>query len=401
MALTILDIATDLDSHVIYANAGRTAAQTAYLVNSINAGLEDLRTHSPQSFRQTVEIVWKAPVGITTAVSGASIGPASALSGYNPGCTLNIAGDATFNELATAGDGSTAATAIFADTGAPGSKLVTLWGDCVKLAATVDHVVGGSLLHERRPLEVLASRNEWLAFQRFNGVYPYDYGFGSIGVQPTINRQPGVPRGIWLETVLNGNAIEYRARCAPLPNQDYRATLEVQGIADSITADDVSTASGVVVTGTLSPDATGAYTQVGTYVSGTPFYRDVTDTYVLYFTGGAWVLQNFDQGLTGSVADCWTLTTSATSPAGTYTAQGANTGEVTVAVTASATTRPVPGHRLYTILRALCLYHWSSSPWFRNQQALAGIQQGYTNAIDQLRGFRNNAAVSPISRVQY
>lgn len=401
MPLTILDIATDLDSHVIYANSGRTAAQTAYLVNSINAGLEDLRAHSPQSFRQTVEIVWKAPIGITTTVSGASMGPSDSFAGYNPGCTLNIAGDATFNELAAAGDGSTAATAIFADTGTPGSKLVTLWGDCIKLGATVDHVVGGSLLHERRPLEVLASRNEWLAFQRFNGVYPYDYGFGSIGVQPTINRQPGVPRGIWLETVLNGNEIEYRARCAPLPNQDYRATLEVQGIADSITAADVavSAAYPVTVAGTLTPSLAGNYSLVGVDANGNNVYAGGSPQTGLlqYLNNSQWVLSDAAFGFT------WNLAGPNNDPSGTYAVLSGASGVPVVTLNAAAptTTRPVPGNRIYTILRALCLYHWSSAPWFRNQQALAGIQQGYTNAIEQLRGFRNNAAVAPISRVQY
>lgn len=398
--MTILALATDLDSHVLYASTGPTAAQTAYKVNSINAGLEDMRAFSPQSFRATVDLTWTQGVALTTTVSGVTLGPSATFANYTAGCSLNISGDATFNELASVGDGAIASTAIFAYTGTPGSVGMTIWGDCVKLATSVDRVIGGALLHERRPLDILGSRAEWLAWQRLNGVYPYDYGFGSLSVQPTVARQPGVPRALWLETVLNGNAIEYRARCTPLPNADYRATLDVQTMPAVIAADDISATLGVTITGILSPDATGDYTQVGTFVGGSPFYKDALDTYLLFFTGGGWVLQDFAKGFSDS-ADRWDFTTSSVSPAGTYAAQGANTGTATVTVTAASVTRPVPGHREYNILRALCLFHWSNSPWFRNDAARAGIAQGYQNAVDQLKGFRNNAAESPISVVQY
>lgn len=399
MPLTILDIASDLDAHVIYANSGRTAQQTTYLVNSINAGLEDLITFSPQSFRQTIELTWKTAASITTPVSGASMGPSASFSIYSPGCTLNIAGDATYNELATAGDASTVSTAIFADTGTPGTKAVNIWGDSVKLAGTIDHIVGGAMLHERRPLDILGSRSQWLAYQRFNGIYPYlDYGFGAIGVQPTIVRQPGVPRGLWLETVLNGNEIEYRARCAPLPNADYRATLEVQSIADSITAADIAaggTLGGLTVTGTIEPALTGQYPPLGADSNGNMVYAGGDSPGLFRFSSGSWFFT------TPSSDAIFNLTGPSDDPTGTYTASGGGAGGSPVVAFSTPTVRPVPGHRVYAILRALCLYHWSSSPWFRNEQARAGINQGYTNAVDQLRSFRNNAAEAPISRVQY
>lgn len=397
--LTILDIANDLDAHVQYLPTGRTAAQTAYMVNAINAGLEDMRAFSPQSFRSTVDLTWTQGVALTTTVSGVTLGPSATFASYTAGCSLNISGDSTFNELATVGDGAIASTSIFAYTGTPGSQGMTVWGDCVKLAASVDRVIGGALLHERRNLQVLSSRAEWLAYQRLYGIYPYDYGFGNLSVQPSVIRQPGVPRGVWLETVLDGNAIEYRARCSPMPNANYRATLEVQIMPDIITADDISSTSVVTVTGTLTPDATGAYTQIGTY-NAAPFYLDATETYVLFFDEVQWTLQLFTGSLISQV-NCWFFATTSLSPAGSYTHGAGYTGTATVTAAASGSTRPVPGHRDYNILRALCLYHWSMSPWFRNDQVRPMIQQGYQNAVDQLRGFRNNAATSPRSIVQY
>lgn len=56
---------------------------------------------------------------------------------------------------------------------------------------------------------------------------------------------------------------------------------------------------------------------------------------------------------------------------------------------------PVPGGRVYTILRALTLYHWSGSPFFANQAARAVINQGYQDAIAQLQGFRPMAQAQP------
>lgn len=185
-----------------------------------------------------------------------------------------------------------------------------------------------------------------------------------------------------------------------MPNADYRATLDVQTMPTVITADDV-TISTVTVTGTLSPDATGTYSVVARGFNGADVFQPANPNYILFFTGAGWVLQAATGGLIQQTG-CWSLNTSSLSPAGIYAAGGANTGTATVALsTGSGSTRPVPGHREYNILRALCLFHWSNSPWFKNEQARAGIMQGYQNAVEQLKGFRNNAAESPISVVQY
>jgi hypothetical protein len=393
MALTILNIATALDSHVLYAAAGRSAAQTAGIVDAINAGLEDMRNFSPQSFRATIPLTWTPGVSLTAAVAGTSIGPSATFADYAAGCSLNIAGDDTFNELATVGDASTASSALFPYSGTSGSKAITIYGDCVKLGATVDRVIGCALGHERRPLDILGSRAEWHAYQRLSG-YGADYG-GPL-IQPAVVRQPGIPRGIWLETVLNGSAIEYRARCAPLPNVDFRATLDVQTMPESVTSDDISGVNGVVVTGAVTPAAmNGTYTPFGSDENGNQVYLfNGPPVCFVGRSGGTWGLQAIS-GVAGWGGPA------TTSPAGSYSpSYGTADGTLTVAI-ASAATRPVPGHRDYNILRALCLYHWSGSPWFRNDAARAVINQGYTNAVEQLKGFRPNAAESPASTVCY
>lgn len=56
---------------------------------------------------------------------------------------------------------------------------------------------------------------------------------------------------------------------------------------------------------------------------------------------------------------------------------------------------PVPGGRVYTIFRALALYHWSGSPFFANQAARSVINQGYQDATTQLENFRPHVAAQP------
>ena len=69
--------------------------------------------------------------------------------------------------------------------------------------------------------------------------------------------------------------------------------------------------------------------------------------------------------------------------------------------TGSASFRPVPGRRVYGILRALALYHWSACPWFRNEAARPGLAQDYENARRQLTLHQANAAAAVKMVVTY
>lgn len=102
--------------------------------------------------------------------------------------------------------------------------------------------------------------------------------------------------------------------------------------------DQAYTSSVATVTGTLSPDVTGAYTQQGIF-NGHPLYMKITMTiYVIWFqlSSGKWVITDattFGNGDPGT--DYFSLISSAQSPAGTYTANGTNTGAPVVALTAA------------------------------------------------------------------
>lgn len=399
MSLTIRDIAVDMDSHVRYGVAGKSDEQTAYQVATINRALEEIRVLCPQELRDTVPVVWTPGAPVSTTISGSSVGPIAALANYAAGCSVNIDGDASFNSLATAGDGSTAATLLFPYSGTTGTHTVTLYGDCVKLGTTVDHVLGGELLHERRPLDILNTRADWLAYQRLWGLGYSNYDYGINQVLPNVVRQPGVPRGIWLETCLNGNAIEYRVHCAPMPNDTYRATLDVATMAADITADDIvdgGPAGGVVVSGTITPNFAGRLRPLGNDSLGHMAYAGGTVPAFLGFNAGTWNLQDLALGALFQLAG------DGSDPTGTYaSANGLATGTPMVS-SATTTTRPVPGQRVYGILRALCMWHWMGSPWFRPTPAVQKvIEQEYVNATQQTQAIRPAVSQSVRSVVYY
>lgn len=89
--------------------------------------------------------------------------------------------------------------------------------------------------------------------------------------------------------------------------------------------------TGVTVTGTLSPNVAVAFALSGTYNS-LPFYTATVSSvvYFISYNGTQWTITagGFTLG-----SNYWSLTTTSTSPAGAYTAHGANTGVATVAAT--------------------------------------------------------------------
>lgn len=89
--------------------------------------------------------------------------------------------------------------------------------------------------------------------------------------------------------------------------------------------------SSVTAAGTLSPNVAGTFVLSGTYNS-LPFYTKTVGgvTYILSYSGSQW---NIAGGLFVPGADSWSLVTASTSPAGVYTAHGANTGALTITET--------------------------------------------------------------------
>lgn len=89
----------------------------------------------------------------------------------------------------------------------------------------------------------------------------------------------------------------------------------------------------VTVTGTLSPDATGDYDLGGVLANGYQFYVSQggsgSDKFFITFASGSW---NITLGTFVASGDYWALSSTSTSPAGSYTAEGAATGTAVVTV---------------------------------------------------------------------
>lgn len=87
----------------------------------------------------------------------------------------------------------------------------------------------------------------------------------------------------------------------------------------------------VTAAGTLSPNVVGVFALTGTFNS-LPFYTKTVSSvvYFLAYSGTAW---NITAGGFTVGSDYWTLVTTSASPAGVYTAHGANTGALTITET--------------------------------------------------------------------
>lgn len=132
----------------------------------------------------------------------------------------------------------------------------------------------------------------------------------------------------------SGNKVTKWPRVSETDTTDYPLYLEAYTFYPDWTVSDLSPGT-VIVTGTLSPDATGTYDESGEY-TGAPLYIREDIGYILFFTGGNWTLQAFAGGLIPQV-NSWNRTTTSLVPTGTYTAGGTNTGTATVTATQTAT----------------------------------------------------------------
>ncbi len=177
-----------------------------------------------------------AAAGTVNVTQGEAQLTLGTLAAPDDGCTVNIAGDLTLNEIRAEPTESGSYLLLHPYSGGSGTVNCTAYGDSCALDTAVDRVLGALLLTERRALQVLSSRQEWMEWQSLSG--SADYGFGALS--QTTRRQPGIPRAVWVESFLDpeGGPIVYRARCAPLPDSTYRATLEVLAAVRSIQPED-------------------------------------------------------------------------------------------------------------------------------------------------------------------
>lgn len=125
------------------------------------------------------------------------------------------------------------------------------------------------------------------------------------------------------------NARRYAERAHDFFHAQLDCFLSVGSNGGSILSAYVDTA--VTAAGTLSPNVAGVFALTGTFNS-LPFYT-VTVSSVIYFlsyNGTAWTVTpgGFTLG-----SNYWILTTASTSPAGSYTPHGTNTGTLTITET--------------------------------------------------------------------
>lgn len=312
MPLTALSIANDCLAH-IGNQVGDPLPNGAlqYLVNCLNQSLEEMRVKVPQMFRQTVTANFTGSrSGTLNVTAGQTQCTLGSLPPPQNGCTVVLSGDTTWNEIRQDPSGAPGLYQLLVPYGGgSGVASVSCYGDSVVFDTSfVDHLIGAALLHDRRPLALLNSRQDWLLAQ--TNYYTGDYTGTVSGTGPTpqsapvIRRQPSVPEAVWLYSYLDAKgAPEYQLRVAPLPSGVWNIDVDLAIIPAEVQVSDVS-------------DAT-----------------------TFQF--------------------------------------------------------PVPGGRVYTIFRALALFHWSGSPFFANQAARAVIQKGYDDAVMQLENYTPHTGAQP------
>lgn len=303
MSITARDIAGSLLAHINKgADDSLPSGCLTYLATCINRSLDEIRKEAPLLYKHSVGVRWTSSSTGTVGVThgGKSIA-LTTLSTPVDGSSILITGDSAYNEIFTDQTTGDTLLLLLPYSGTTGTYSAIAYGDSAVFTDTVDHVLGAHIAENGQPLAILNSRDEWLV--QMNDPFRRDYGM--ITTEPNRARTTGVPRAVWLETVYppSGLAIAYRAHCAPLPNAEYRAIIEVVGGPVAVSTSEFAAAVGPAVLRVLA----------------TPGGRD-------------------------------------------------------------------------SILLDLCLYHWSISPWFRNEAARAGIAQRYQAALESLRGFRGDAS---------
>lgn len=228
MALSVRDVGIEMVSYLgdeSTMDGNLPVGARTFMLNCVNAALERMRAECPQLFKQTLGFQWTQAVsGTVNATSGSEVVTLGTLPAPDDGCTIKIGGVTNEIRASVTEDGSY--LLLHPYTGSSGLVECTVYGDSVLLDADVDTVLSVAMDRGRRRwLDILGSREEWVRVGSLCS--SFDYGGsadGNIG-----ERQPGLPRGVWVESFADqaGGPIRYRARVAPLPNADYRATMEI------------------------------------------------------------------------------------------------------------------------------------------------------------------------------
>ena len=358
----------------------------------MTASFQEMWEHLPAEGKQQEGGGWlNAPteVAVTVALGSRTISGLTTYAAWMLGCTIRIAGDEQDNALVS----STQLARPHA--GTSGATTATVFGDCILLDETVEHVLSPVFLSNFGPLTMANSREEFMRLGQWPlGTFGSHYGNAWPYYLFTRKAVAAHPMS-WIVEGAYDATLDYlprRLRFSPMPS----AALSVGWVSavnpPRITAAMIG-ADTMIATGTLSPDATGTYLRSGDF-GGYPLYvlagasvhylyhNAAIDGYVLAATLS-----------TAAVTNKWTPATVQLVAPGTYAAGGANTGTATVTAStgAAAVKLPIANGRVESLYMALCRQRLTGLPQFKNEDARAEIARQYRAAIESLQNIRGGS----------
>lgn len=228
------------DPAVNQATAGKRQAEAfdiEFCAACMTGGGEELFNDGPSAISETqYGDQLYPPTSVTLNVTQFS----KTISGLTPsqawmiGCTINITGDGTFNELMSA------TTLLRPYAGSSGSVSGTVYGDSIPLPSNIKEVMDPVKLPTLAPLMGTTSREEYLAYGN-----PHRYGnrrtTGSRIFYTLTNKSVGQPAIWFAENAIDisvAQTVKY-LRFNPMPNQAYSASMRVKLKAPVFTAADI------------------------------------------------------------------------------------------------------------------------------------------------------------------
>lgn len=265
-----------------------TVSQKRTMAVCLTATMEFIAKAAPSLYKRREGAILAAPVTANVTVQDGSKEITTAY-GYMEGATVNIGG--LLNEIRTEGG---SARLVYPYTGASGTQPAIFYSDSIILDETVSAVIG-------------AIWPEMKAGVAYGGYSDGDFGRRGRGgnyIYPLNNREDarqyaggrvGMPHGYWVEARLSG-----------------------------------TTAAGVMISGTLTPDVTGLKPLAGVgdgnaYAGGNPI------TFLYYQSG--WQLFSVDSD--GQTHGWYKGSGSPSDPSGTYDPADGGVGTATVTVVAA------------------------------------------------------------------
>lgn len=360
----------------------------------MTAAFQEMWEHMPAEGKQAEGGGWlnaPADVTVTVTLGSKTISALTTYAAWMLGCTIRIAGDDQDNALVS----STQLARPHA--GTSGSKTATVFGDCILLDETIEHVISPLFLSNFGPLTMANSREEFMRLGQWPlGSFGSHYGNAWPYYLFTRKAVAAHPMS-WIVEGAYDSSLDYlprRIRFSPMPS----AALSVGWISamnpPRITAAMLATDS-MVVTGTLSPDASGTYTRQGSY-NGYPLYilEGTSDYFLFYHIGGTSLGYIIASVISAAApATRFVPATAQTVAAGTYAAVSPSTGTATVKASTSATAvkLPIPNGRVESIYMGICRQRMTGLPQFKNEDAKPEIARQYKAAMDNLQNIRGGS----------